>query len=134
MRIPSAMLISITFFLALAITVAAAFTTLQSGRRGDRRAHLVRALSTVVLLAVTVVMAHWLGKHREFPEELMAIHKIIARVAGLMVVPVVCTGIMLWHRPSWRIAHRTCVYVFLAGILVATGTGIWVFALSSPVA
>ena len=126
------MLLIITFFLTLGVTVVAVFMTLQTGRRGQRRAHLVRALCTVGLLGVTIVLALWLGEQRDFPEQAMAIHKIFARTAGLMVFPVVGTGIMLWHRPAWRIVHRSCVYLFLVAILVASGTGIWVFALSTP--
>ena len=126
------MLLSISFFLALGTTLVVAFMTVKTGRRGDRRAHLVRALSTVGLLGITIVLALWLGTQRDFPAEAMAIHKIIARAAGLLVLPVVGTGIMLWHRPSWRIAHRACVYLLLVVLVVAVGTGIWVFTLSTP--
>ena len=126
------MLLSITFFLALGMTLVVAFMTVQTGRRGDRRAHLARALSTVGLLGVTILLALWLGEQRDFPAAAMAIHKIIARTAGLLVLPVVGTGIMLWQRPSWRIAHRACVYLLLVMLLVAVGTGIWVFSLSTP--
>ena len=126
------MLLSITFFLALGVTLVAVLMTVRTGRRGDRRAHLARALSTVGLLGVTILLALWLGEQREFPKEAMAIHKIVARTAGLLVLPVVCTGIMLWQRPSWRIAHQACVYLFLVVILAAVGTGIWVFSLSTP--
>ena len=126
------MLLSITFFLALGATLVAVFMTVQTGRRGDRKPHLVRALSTVGLLGVTILLALWLGEQRDFPTDAMDIHKIFARTAGLLVLPVVGTGIVLWHRPSWRIAHRACVYLLLVVLLVAVGTGIWVFSLSTP--
>ncbi|MEE9128292.1 MAG: hypothetical protein V3U11_14260 [Planctomycetota bacterium] len=126
------MLLSITFFLALGATLVAVFMTVQTGRRGDRMAHLVRALSTVGLLGVTILLALWLGEQLDFPTDAMDIHKIFARTAGLLVLPVVGTGIVLWHRPAWRIAHRACVYLLLVVLLIAVGTGIWVFSLSTP--
>jgi hypothetical protein len=62
----------------------------------------------------------------------MATHTIFARAAGLLVLPVALTGIMLWRRPSWRIVHRVCVYVLLVALVIAIGTGIWAFSLSTP--
>ena len=126
------MLLSITFFVALGLTVLGVLLTVQSGRRGDRRVHLIRALSTVALLVVTIMLALWLGRQREFPDDAMATHTIFARTAGLLVLPVALTGIMLWRRPSWRIAHRVCVYLLAVVLVIAIGTGIWMFSLSTP--
>ncbi len=126
------MLLSITFFVALGLTVVAVVLTVRSGRRGDRRSHVIRALSTVALLIATIVLALMLGQVRDFPDPAMAIHKVIARTAGLLVLPVIFTGIMLWRRPGWRIVHRGCVYGMVVMLAIAIGPGIWVFSLSTP--
>ena len=126
------MLLSIMFFVALGLTAVAVVLTVRSGRRGDRRSHVLRALLTVALLIVSIVLALMLGQARNFPDPAMAIHKVIARTAGLLVLPVIFTGIMLWRRPGWRIVHRACVYGLIIALAVAIVTGTWVFSLSTP--
>ena len=126
------MLISITFFAALVLTLVGILFTVLAGRRADRPAHVKWALSTVSLLVLTIVLALVLGRYRDFPEEQMGIHKIFARTGGLMVLPVAFTGLMLWRRPGWRTAHKVCVYLFILVAVIAAGTGVWVFSLSTP--
>lgn len=126
------MVLSITFFVALALTTVGVVVTMRAGRRGDRGSHLRRALATVALLIVTIVLALMLGKARDFPDPAMAIHKAIARTTGFLVLAVIFTGIMLWRRPGWRRVHRTCVYVTAVMLVVAIVTGTWAFCLSTP--
>ena len=114
------------------LTVVALVATLIAGLKKQRRAHVFRAVTTVVLLVVTIVFAFLLGKVRDFPPEEMAIHKIFSRTGAYMVIPVAFTGAMLWRGPAWRWVHRACVAIFLLAVLAASGTGIWVFSLSSP--
>ena len=121
------------FFLCLALTVVALVATLIAGLRKQRRTHVFRALTTVALLVLTIVFAFMLSKVREFPPEEMAIHKIFSRTGAYMVVPVAFTGAMLWRGPGWRWAHRGCVAIFLLAVLGASGTGMWVLSLSTPV-
>jgi len=126
------MLLTITFFVALGLTAVGVLVTMRAGRRGDRRSHLRRALATVALLIATVVLALMVGELRNFPDPAMAIHKVIARTNGFLVLAVVFTGIMLWRRPGWRIAHKGCVYVMAVLLVIAIATGIWAFSLSTP--
>lgn len=125
-------MIEIAFFTCLGLTLASMVLTMAAGRRARRRQHLRRAIVTVVLLVVSVALALWLGRVRDFPPEQMAIHKWFARTAGVLVLPVAVTGILLWHRPGWRTAHKACVYLLVLISVVAVGTGIWVFTLSTP--
>lgn len=124
--------LTITFFAALGLTAVSVLVTMRSGRRGDRRAHLQRALVTVGLLIATVVLALMVGQVRDFPDPAMAIHKVIARITGFLVLTVIFTGIMLWRRPGWRTLHRGCVYLMAVVLVIAIATGTWAFSLSTP--
>lgn len=126
------MLVSFTFFAALALSALGVVVTVRAGRRGDRRSHLRRALATVVLLIVAVVLALMLGEVRNFPERAMTIHRFMARTTGLLVLAVVFTGIMLWRRPQWRVLHRSLVYALVVLMAAAIGTGTWAFLMSTP--
>lgn len=126
------MIVEILFFACLALTLVTMFLAIASGRRGRRKQHLARALATVVLLAVSVLLALKLGTIRDFPPEQMGIHKIFARAAGLLVLPAAITGILLWRQPRWRTAHKVCVYLLVLVSVIAVGTGVWVFTLSTP--
>jgi peptidoglycan biosynthesis protein MviN/MurJ (putative lipid II flippase) len=126
------MLLSVAFFVALGLTGLGVVVTVRAGRRGDRRSHLRRALATLAMMTVAIVLALMLGEVRDFPDPAMGIHKIVARTSGALVLAVVLTGIMLWHRPKWRILHRGLVYTMVVVLGVAIGTGIWAFLLSTP--
>lgn len=124
---------TVMLLLFLGLTVAAIVVTLILGLKKRRRAHLVSAITTTVLLAVTVVFALLLGRVRDFPPDQMAIHKIFSHSATYTFLAVVLTGVMLWNAPGWRWVHRTCIALFLLATLAATCTGLWVYSLSTPV-
>ena len=121
------------FLVCLGLTVMVVLLTLRSGLKKERGQHLIRALSSVVLLAITVVFAYLMGEYeKEFPAGHMRVHRFFSlSVAG--VVPLVAlSGAVLWRRPNWRNVHRTFVVLFLCGAAGATVTGIWMLAVSSP--
>ena len=124
---------TVMFFVFLGLTVVGIAGTLFYGLKKRRRIHLISALSTVVLLAVTVVFAYMLGEVRDFPPEEMAFHKIFSHSSTYSLLAVALTGVKLWRSPSWRWAHRVCIAVFLLSALTATCTGLWVFWLSTPI-
>ena len=126
------MLLSFAFFASLALSALGIVVTMRAGRRGDRRSHLRRALTTVVLMIVAIVLALMLGEVRNFPDHAMTIHRFMARVTGALVLAVVFTGIMLWRRPGWRVLHRGLVYLLVVLMAAAVGTGTWAFLLSTP--
>lgn len=120
------------FLVCLGLTVVAVVMTLRSGLRKNRRQHLIRALSSVLFLAVTVVFAYLMGEYeRKFPETHMKIHKVFSLGVAAVVPMVALTGALLWRRPGWRNAHRIFVLVFLCGVAGASVTGVWMLAVSS---
>ena len=50
----------------------------------------------------------------------------------LFAVAAVGTLVARVWRPKVRRLHRNLVFLFFAVVLIATGTGIWVFELSTP--
>lgn len=124
---------TVMFFVFLGLTVLGIVSTLFLGLKKRRRAHLTSAVSTTVLLVITVVFALMLGKVRDFPPDEMAFHKIFSHASAYSLLAVAITGMGLWRAPSWRWLHRICIAVFLLSALTATCTGLWVFSLSTPV-
>lgn len=121
-----------SFWVSFAVTLLLVAATIVQGRRRRRRAHLALALVSVAVLTVTIVLAERMGATRSFPRAEMRIHLWFAKSAALSVLPVVFTGAMLWRRPRWRRPHRVMVLLFLLLTVAATGTGTWVFGLSTP--
>ncbi len=126
------MWIVFAFWAAFGTTVALLATSLWTGWTGRRRLHLRLAPTALVVLAVTIVLTERLASVRHFPPQEMEIHLWFAKIGAALALPVLVTGLVLIRRPGWRRAHRVCVLLFLTGVLVATGTGIWVFSLSTP--
>lgn len=120
------------FWIAFGVTLASLVTTLITGFTHRRRAHFWAAPTTVVLLAITIVLAERLVRDHDFPAAQMRIHLVFAKSAAALVIPVVVTGLALVRRPGWRRAHLVCVALFVLTTVAATVTGIWVFSLSTP--
>ena len=120
------------FWPSFVTTLACLVGTLWTGFRGRRRPHLVLALLTVALLTVTVLLTEALLRAVEFPKREMTIHLGFAKTAAGLVVPVILTGALTWFRRGWLRVHLVCVVLFVLAALVATGTGIWVYALATP--
>lgn len=123
-RMPPAFL----FWSSLAATVGLMVATLVTGLRRRRRPHLWLGPLTMVSLAVTIVLTEQLMARYDFPAEVRAIHLPCAKAGGLLALPVVLTGLWLWRRPSARRWHQVAVVVWLVSVLVATGTGLWMFS------
>ena len=64
----------------------------------------------------------------EFPAEVKATHLMVAKAGGLLALPVIATGLWLWRDPRARVWHRVAVLLWLAIVLTATGTGLWMFS------
>ena len=58
-------------------------------------------------------------------------HLWFAKTAAGLAVLVAVTGVYLWRTGRGRRVHFWCVVAFLVGTVVATGTGIWAFSLST---
>ncbi len=120
------------FWSSFVVTLVLVGATVWTGFTARRRAHLGLALAAVAMLTVTILLTERLVRAIDFPEAEMAIHLIFAKTGALLVLPVAVTGILTWRRPTWKKVHLTCVALFLLDVLIATGTGIWVFSLSTP--
>ena len=54
-----------------------------------------------------------------------------AKAGGILALPVILTGVWLWKKPKARLWHQIAVYLWLAAVLTATGTGLWMFGLGT---
>jgi len=118
---------ALPFWLCLVVTVVLMVATLVTGWRRRRRAHLWLGPLTMVALAATIVLTEQLMARYDFPADVRAIHLPCAKAGGLLALPVVLTGVWLWQRPAARRWHQIAVYVWLVSVLIATGTGLWMF-------
>lgn len=119
------------FWASFLVTLALLAGTAWTGRRGRRVAHYVLATTSIVMLAVTVVLTERLLRAVEFPERELGIHLTFAKTAAALVVPVVITGLLTIRWRRWKRVHLATVATFFVVTLTATGTGIWVFSLSA---
>jgi hypothetical protein len=121
----------IAFWASFAVTLALLLGAVWTGFRGRRRAHLRLAPLALVALAVTIVLTEQLLRAVRFPERELGIHLWFAKSGAALVVPVVVTGLLTVRNRRWRRLHRAAVGLFFLCALTATGTGIWVFSLST---
>lgn len=82
----------------------------------------------MVALVLTIVLTEQLMACYDFPADTKAIHLPCAKVGGLLALPVVLTGFWYWRRPTAKRWHQIAVYGWLVSVLVATGTGLWMFS------
>ncbi len=118
----------IWFWVALSATVVLIALALVSGWQRKRRAHLVAGPASMASLTIAILLTEQLARLYTFVPEVQRIHLICAKVGGLLALPVVITGIWLWRRPAARRMHVFAVWAFVIATLVATATGIWMFA------
>jgi hypothetical protein len=118
---------TVPFWLAFGATVVLLVITLITGWQRRRKLHLLVGPLTVVALTVAIVMTERLMKNYTFPEETKVIHLPFAKAGGLLVLPVVVTGVWLMFRERARVWHKIAVAVWLLAVLAATGTGVWMF-------
>ena len=125
-----------TFWIGFAATLCTATTSIVTGRLGQRRFHLASAVATLAALTVTVVYARRLTEARVLPRAELDFHLWFAKSAAWLVLPVVGSGVAMLvtggRSNAVRIVHRTAVLTWLLVVLTATGTGIWMYSLSSP--
>ncbi len=118
---------ALPFWIAFVATVVLLAAALWTGLRRRRRVHLWLGPLTIVSLAVTVVLTEQLVRRYEFPPEVLRTHLVFAKAGGLLALPVIVTGIWLWRSERARRWHKIAVFVWIAAVLTATGTGLWMF-------
>jgi general stress protein CsbA len=120
------------FWLALVATVVLIAASLWTGLRRRRRPHLWLGPLTIVMLVVTIVLTEQLVARYEFPDDTKAVHLPLAKVGGLLALPVVLTGLWLWRSERARRWHKIAVWTWLAAVVAAAVTGVWMFAHGTP--
>lgn len=120
---------TLPFWIAFVTTVLLLVASLVTGFLRKRKVHLFLGPATVVSLAVAIVLTEQLLRKYTFPPDELAIHLVFAKAGGLLVLPVVITGIWLWRSEKARVYHRVAVILWLVSVLTATGTGLWMFGL-----
>tara|TARA_R110002073_G_scaffold146277_2_gene298794 strand:+ start:439 stop:828 length:390 start_codon:yes stop_codon:yes gene_type:complete len=123
---------TVPFWIAFVATVVMLVVSLFTGFLKKRKAHLWLGPLTIVGLTVTILLTEQLASYYTFPADEKAIHLPFAKAGGLMAIPVVATGIWLWRTERARKWHRAMVFLWLAIVLTATGTGLWMFAHGTP--
>lgn len=122
---------TVPFWIAFVATVLLMVTALITGFTKKRKLHLWVGPLTVVALAIAIVLTEQLLGNYTFPKVELAIHLVFAKAGGLLVIPVVITGIWLWRSERARLWHKVAVFLWLASVLTATGTGLWMFSLGT---
>jgi hypothetical protein len=122
---------TLPFWLAFTATVGLLIGALWSAWVRRRRLHLVLGPCTIVALAVAILLTEQLMRQYEFPAEALQFHLYFAKAGGLLALPVAVTGVWLWRSESGRWWHRIAVIVWLVAVLLATGTGLWLFGQGS---
>ena len=119
---------TLPFWIAFVVTVVLLVAALVTGWTRRRKPHLWLGPLTMGSLTITIVLTEELMRRYQFPPDVMRVHLWFAKAGGLLALPVIVTGIWLWRRPRARVWHRAAVLVWLVSVLVATGTGLWMFA------
>ncbi len=119
---------TVPFWIVLSVTVLLIGMSLVTGFRRKRKAHLWLGPLTIVAMTIAILLTEQLVRNYEFPPGELAIHLVFAKAGGLLAIPVAITGIWLWRSEKARVWHRVLVFVWLASVLTATGTGLWMFA------
>jgi hypothetical protein len=119
---------TLPFWIAFVATVLLLVATLWTGWTRRRRVHLWFGPLTMVLLTVTIVLTEQLLARYDFPADVKAIHLPCAKAGGLLALPVIATGLWLWRSERARPWHRAAVWLWLVGVVIATGTGLWMFS------
>lgn len=122
---------TVPFWIALVVTVLMIVMSLITGFRRKRKVHLWLGPLTLVAMAIAIVLTEQLMSNYTFPDDELAIHLVFAKAGGLLAIPVALTGLWLWRTEKARLWHRVSVFVWLAAVLTATGTGLWMFALGT---
>ena len=103
-----------------------------AGKTGRRRLHFIFAPASVVALAIAIVFTEKLSRAYEFPEDEMRIHLALAKTAAGLVVVTVLSGLLSIKNRKMLRWHKVSVLAAVLFILIATGTGLWVFSLATP--
>lgn len=102
--------------------------TVWTGVRGARRAHFASLAVVVPAFGFTLFVAESVGRAYRFAERAFAVHMVFAWLATGLLLAALGSGFVRLARPTQRRLHRWCVGAFLAALLLAVGTGLWMMS------
>jgi hypothetical protein len=100
--------------------------------RARRRVHVPAVLVTYALLGTTIYYAYALGRvlDLEAAGVITPIHLALARVATLALLVASAFGVRVLFVPAARGTHKRVVWIALALVVLAAGTGVAMVALA----
>ena len=122
----------VPFWIAFVTTVVLLIVAAATGFSKKRKIHLWAGPATIVALGLAIWQVEKLSRNYSFPPEVLSFHLIFAKAGGLLALPVVATGIWLSRSERARRFHRAAVILWLVVVLIATGTGLYMFGLGTP--
>lgn len=114
--------VSTTIFAVLSLTL-----TIWSGQAAHRRTHYTLVCSTVLLLVLVIAQAEPLGRGYAFDPFRLGVHLACAFAALASFPGLAWSGFKLRRSPSWRASHRRWLSAFLALLIAAVATSLWMF-------
>lgn len=120
------------FVIALGIAVAFLALVIWSGKTHRRRLHYVFVPCLLVALTVAIRYAEWTGRFWDFPAVPLRIHLSLAYTATVSTLVAAISGLLHIAGKLTRKAHARLSWGAVLFILLATCTGVWIFAVGEP--
>ena len=120
------------FVIALVVTVLLLALDVWSGKTARRRPHVVLACVTLVALAVAIYFAERVGSYWTFPKGPLNVHLGLAYAATILALCVALSGVLHLYGKAPRKVHAAIAWLFVAGVIAATATGVWIFTVGEP--
>lgn len=126
--------LQIGFFSSLVVSVLLLGGVLLTAKLHRVKAHITTVCVMVVTLVITIVCAELLGQRYTYEDLSYWIHLPLAISATLTLAAPLLTGFRHWKGPSAQTlkAHKVSVGVWVSLVLLALGTGIWMFVGATP--
>lgn len=120
------------FFVALGITVVLLSVVVWSGKTRRRKTHYAFVAAALVGLTFAILYAERVGKYWSFPALPLRIHLSLAYSATVGTLLASISGLLHVFGKLTRKAHARWAWLALLLIVLATCTGVWIFAVGAP--
>lgn len=118
----------IGFFAALGATVLALGVALWLAHVHRPRGHIAAIAAFLLAFVATIGFAELLGQRYEFAPLPYRVHMPIAFATTLFSLAPLWSGWMHWQGKRTRERHQLLARVFLVGVVLSLGTGVWMLA------
>ena len=120
------------FLANLALTVVMLVVTLVTGKTHRRRAHLIAAPVTVVVLVFAIWQAELYGQGFDFDRTRLVVHLVCAGLSLAALPGTIWSGLQLLKRPQARPVHVRWVGIFVVCTVLSVLTAGWMFLSATP--